>query len=165
MDAEVSKDTKNMKQTLDSMWQEVSKERAVDFLKRAVGPKTTVTELASILSYEKVAAAKEQLDNIAIGDILAAPSIKVQERPQRSGAIQRRARSLKNDIDREEKEILAVVKENPGINRGLLAKRVKNRLGNNKTLAHLSYLLHRLTNDGRLKKIGSRRDATYETAA
>jgi IS1 family transposase len=158
-----TKSGNQIQEKLDNVWQEVTRNVATDFLKRAITPETTLSELKSILSYDKVSAVVSD-NEVVIGELMKASKVSVSGETATVPTYQRRIRSLKNDIAREELEILAVVKENPGINRGALAKRVKSKLGSNKSLAHLSYLLHRLGNSGKLRKVGARRNATYQAA-
>lgn len=151
----------DMKTKLDTVWDRLSKEKAVDFLKRAVGPRTTVRELASILSYDKVAEMKDQLAEVQIGEVIQnhikhAP---VTESP-RAERTHARFRTTRMDLEREEIEVLAIVRDNPGINRSAIAKKVRGKL-TNKSLSHVSYLLRRLGRLGKVVKSGDRKSTTY----
>lgn len=157
-----------MQEKLDQAWQNIERTSALEFLKNSVTPETSLAELAQILSYDKVMKVKDQLSGVAIGEIVAMPQVTVRERPVSYAPMARKAtprgRTRRVDIEREEVELLATIRENPGANRGTLAKKVRTKLGGNKSLAHVSYLLRRLNEHGRVKKSGDRRDATYQAA-
>jgi DNA-binding transcriptional ArsR family regulator len=150
--------TQQQQQTkLDEVWNRVNKEKALDFFKRAVSPTTTVSELMAILSYDKVQGIKEQLADVTLGDVVrGAPPA-----PQAAPSQPRAARTSTQSIEQEKAAILAVVKANPGINRGELARQARSQLAN-KSLAHVSYLLRKLSEEGHITQKGERRGATYE---
>lgn len=156
---------------LDTTWSDINKANAVDFLKRSIGPRTTVSELLAVLSYDKVQAIKDQLSDVTLSEVVqqartttapraAAPKVQATA-PVTRKAI--RIRSSKASIEQEMGAVLQVLRANPGINRGALAKKVKAQLGN-KSLAHVSYLLRKLGEAGQVRQSGERKGATYEAA-
>lgn len=157
----------SLRSKLDDTWSEISKEKVVDFLKRTVGPRTSISELLSVLSYDKVQSIKDQLGDIPLGEVMQSftkPSTRqTQAQPVTRRRAPTRMRSSSDAIGQEMAAVLKVLKDNPGISRGDLAKRLRGQLGN-KSLAHVSYLLRKLTEAGQIRQHGERKGATYEAA-
>jgi hypothetical protein len=146
---------------LDAAWGKVVQEKALDFFKRAVSPATTIGELMKILAYDKVDLNK--LSGVSIGEIVRATSGNGNKAATPTPH-EPRIRTSGEDIEREESEILTMLKDNPGIGRDDIGRKVRGRL-TNKSMAHVSYLLRRLVEQGRVSKSGERRGTVYEVKA
>src|SRR5437762_3500939 len=93
---------------LEQVWDEVSRDTAIDFLKKSVTSSTSVSEFLSVLSYDKIQNLKELLGHISLGDVVQYRRIKVETNPE--GNKKKEKMKVRTKRDDLEKEIVLTLK-------------------------------------------------------
>jgi len=141
---------------LEQVWREVNRTTVEEFFKRAIRPETTLAELLSVLSFERIEGIKQQLGEIPLGSIL-------ESRPTKLVEFRRAKTIMRTRRETLEKELLMTMqalKENPNSSRGELLARLTGHLGN-KNPMHVSYLLRKLVAADMIEQQGQKKAARY----
>lgn len=143
-------------QALRAAWERVSRERAIEFLRLALGAESTIEDVMRALSSPPMAELREQLKHVTLLEVLSGHDVSKRVRKWHK----KRQRIKAVDVVAGEELVLAMIKKQPGVRLQTLHRVLSGVLAR-PDKSHVQRLVSRLVSVGAVERRGDRGAARY----